>query len=274
MKYMLFLLFIGIQTIDAQFEYVDFDMSMQRSTYEYVINRNEHEKSLYDFFKNKYELLPIHRKKNQAPIPHIIHQIWLGHKEKPEFFDYWQASWRIYHPDWLYILWTDEDAARFPFINKQLFEQAQNPGEKSDIWRYEILFQFGGLYVDVDYECLQPFDELTRSFDFFIGLQPLDTHRVQVGIGLIGCIPKHPTLAWAIRYLPHQPQHIPIVGRTGPLFFTLLLKQIPECNDFHDAILPASYLYPLEYKHRGAVENLLIPHETYAIHHWCGSWLK
>lgn len=35
------------------------------------------------------------------------------------------------------------------------FLAAENPAEKSDIWRYAILNQIGGLYVDTDFECIQ-----------------------------------------------------------------------------------------------------------------------
>ena len=31
-------------------------------------------------------------------------------------------------------------------------------GEKSDIFRYEILYRFGGVYVDTDFECIKPFE--------------------------------------------------------------------------------------------------------------------
>jgi mannosyltransferase OCH1-like enzyme len=40
------------------------------------------------------------------------------------------------------------------------FDRASNFGEKSDIWRYEILFRLGGVYVDTDFECVRPFDSL------------------------------------------------------------------------------------------------------------------
>ena len=38
---------------------------------------------------------------------------------------------------------------------RDVFERAINPGMKSDIFRYEILKQIGGLYVDTDFECLK-----------------------------------------------------------------------------------------------------------------------
>lgn len=45
---------------------------------------------------------------------------------------------------------------------QKAFDAAKNYGEKSDILRYEILFVYGGVYADVDVECLQPFDALAE----------------------------------------------------------------------------------------------------------------
>ena len=38
--------------------------------------------------------------------------------------------------------------------NNFAFSQASNWGMKSDIFRYEILMKYGGVYIDTDYECL------------------------------------------------------------------------------------------------------------------------
>jgi mannosyltransferase OCH1-like enzyme len=32
--------------------------------------------------------------------------------------------------------------------------------KKTDILRFEILYQFGGLHKDTDFECLKPIDDL------------------------------------------------------------------------------------------------------------------
>jgi hypothetical protein len=64
--------------------------------------------------------------------------------------------------------WSPEQK-KFKMKNKDAFSGATNYGEKSDILRYEILSQFGGIYVDCDFECLKPFDDLL-SCAFFTGL--------------------------------------------------------------------------------------------------------
>ncbi len=82
-------------------------------------------------------------------IPKIIHQIWIG-PEIPKKFNSMMASWKRLNPNWEYKLWTNADIASFPMANREQFERAENLGMKSDIWRYEILKLYGGVYVDVD----------------------------------------------------------------------------------------------------------------------------
>jgi hypothetical protein len=74
--------------------------------------------------------------------------------------------------------------------NQAAFDAATNPGEKSDIWRYEILYRFGGLYVDTDFECLQCFDRVVRPFELVTGIS--NTGTVELNNGLVACRAKHP----------------------------------------------------------------------------------
>ena len=69
--------------------------------------------------------------------------------------------------DFTVEIWTDEDAENFPMKNRDIFEKATNLGMKSDIFRYEILYQQGGVYLDTDFFCLQPLDDLNEMYDFY-----------------------------------------------------------------------------------------------------------
>jgi len=205
-------------------------------------------------------------------IPKIIHQIWLG-GPLPEKFKDWCNSWRIMHTDWIYKLWTDEDAAFYPFKNKDLFDRATNFGEKADIWRYELLERFGGVYVDIDEECLRRFDVLNELFDFYVGFQPLDSGYLQLGIAVIGSIAHHSILVKAIEGL-RLVNHDQIVVRTGPIYFSVICFKYAGMAGLRDVMLPASYFYPCRYDQKGTSINEWLKEESYAVHHWAGSWLQ
>jgi mannosyltransferase OCH1-like enzyme len=132
-------------------------------------------------------------------IPKIIHQIWLG-SPKPTTTQYmkWFESWKVHHPEWEICWWHDKDVQdminKNEFKNVEAFNNAQNYGEKSDILRYEIMYKYGGLYVDTDMECIQSFNPLHDRCccSFYAGWS--NTGNIELNNGIFGAIPRHPIL--------------------------------------------------------------------------------
>ncbi|MGC2310855.1 MAG: glycosyltransferase [Candidatus Babeliaceae bacterium] len=257
----------------SQLEYVDFDESMQAQKYAHIIKRGAGE-NVYEIFKKVYEKNNFLRVKPEEniKIPRIIHQIWIQ-GNPPAEFTYVSDSWQKYHPSWRYVLWTDKEIKKLKYLPHDLYDAAVNYGEKSDIARYAILYEYGGLYADFDEECLQACDALHYRYDFYIGIQPLDTNTVQVGIGIIGAVPGHPLLKYVIDSL-HNAHHIPqIVAKTGPIFFTYVFCSVIFNISGINIALPASYFYPRGYT-QNADKRIWQKPESLAVHHWAGSWLK
>ena len=75
-------------------------------------------------------------------------------------------GWRRQYPDWEYRLWTDSDVKGLKLECESIISQSACMGQKSDLLRVEILKQFGGLYVDCDYESLRPLDDIHERYDF------------------------------------------------------------------------------------------------------------
>ena len=84
-------------------------------------------------------------------IPKIIHQIWLGPNKQP---DVWMNSWKYDYinnnPDWEYKLWTEKEINNLNMVNKKQYDFEKFYNGKSDIARYEILNQYGGVFMDAD----------------------------------------------------------------------------------------------------------------------------
>lgn len=252
--------------------YVDFDTSMQKNAYNHILNKGWG--PVYNILKEQYEKHKGRQLENRLHIPKIIHQIWLG-SPFPEKYKAFQQSWLKYHPGWEYKLWTEKELAQLNMHNRNLYEKSINYGEKSDIARYEILYQFGGVYVDTDYECLKSLEPFHCAYDFYIGIQPLDTNAVQLGIGLIGVAPHHPLIKVALDGL-HKQMHEKqqIIERTGPIYFTKVFCLFaPKLKDATIAF-PATYFYPRGYTQSAEEKTTWQKPESYAVHHWAGSWLK
>lgn len=136
-------------------------------------------------------------------IPRIIHFIWLGTNQLSPKFEKCIDSWKIFHSDWIVKVWTDDSIKDFYIENRDKFDNADNYGMKSDILRYEILFREGGVYIDVDYECLQSLDIITSNCSFFAGLS--SSVALEVNNGIIGSVPNHPLLQKLISLIKSLP---------------------------------------------------------------------
>lgn len=236
-------------------------------------------KNLYQFFGNLYEQnKPSASLWQDTPkIPKIIHQIWIG-SPVPEELRSFLESWLAIHPDWEYTLWTDADLVDFCLENQDLFEKAQNYGTKSDIWRYEILYRHGGVYVDTDFESIESLEFFHHLYHFYTGLQTLDSQLVQLGLALIGSCPGHPMLKKCIEEIRESFKRPGVLQKAGPLHFTrVFYKYANTFPGLIDIAFPAFYFYPL-----GCTE-MVSDHEeaikawrkmgTFAVHWWSKTWL-
>jgi hypothetical protein len=128
--------------------------------------------------------------------PRVFHQIWVGPDSFPEEFRAYQQSWLDNHPGWELRMWTEDnlpDTLRRP----EGAERLRSPVERCDILRFELVWRFGGVYVDLDFECLQSIEPLIEDATFFIGL----AGPGRVSSGLFGAVPGHPILDQALEEL-------------------------------------------------------------------------
>lgn len=254
----------------------DFDASMRLAEYPDLFAQNESYPKVYEMLKHLYNKNYVEKVPADAPykIPKILHQIWLG-SSFPEKYVAFRDTWLKNHPDWEYKLWTEKEIDELGLTNQELYNYAINYGERSDIAKYEIIYRFGGSYIDTDYESYKPLDDIHKAYDFYLGIQPLDTGHVQIGLGLFGARPGHPLLKTAIDEIGKKDKKIEaIVLRTGPLFFTLLFYHLaPQCTDRVIA-LPAGFVYPMGYQEKAKDKSTWLRPESIANHHWAGSWLS
>lgn len=142
----------------------------------------------------------------QYSIPKIIHFIWLGN----EISDWYKANIKDWKDklgfDFHIELWQDGQSNNFMEDKKTWMEynNCQNYGMKSDILRYEILNQYGGLYVDTDFLCINPeiFHYLHDNYSFYSGI--CLERNVQFNNGLVASAPNHPIIENTIASIPHR----------------------------------------------------------------------
>ena len=243
---------------------------------------NEGMVNSFNYFRNrnledKWDILEQLYQKNientgTKKIPKSIHQIWLGGPISDNLKKF-SKTIRDCNPDYTYTLWTDKEANELEFANKKLFNIAKNPGQKSDILRYAILKQFGGIYLDTDFISLKSFDSLLH-LDFFTGVS-YDKEPTLFN-GLIGCIPNHPLMD-ELNVIPEirDGDGMEIIKTTGPWFMTgKLFKNLNKAGNL--VVLPVSYFYPYpnfsQDRILGTDYNNYVTDDTICVHLWESKW--
>ncbi len=256
---------------------VDFHESMTNDKYSKEIAQRNKElvrtKYLYDSFIQHIDT----RYQEEPRIPKIIHFIWVGPNEIPQKEQKYMQTWKDHHPDWTIKLWTDKEVAQLNLKNKIAYQRAKSWGEKSDILRYEILYRFGGLYVDTDYECFRPLDLFHHTCDFYVSMG--FSEKFWLNNALIASRPGHPIMKECINAIPIAPENAKVwdaIYRTGPKFLTnCVRKYLFIENDL--VLLPISYVSPLPWWKRAIADTekqQWYKPETFAVHHWHVSWNK
>lgn len=259
--------------------YVDFDQSMDVKNYPEKLT-SYWGIPVYTCLKKVYEKNNLKRVQyaESVRIPKIIHQIWLG-SPVPAQYEWLKKTWIDKHPGWEYRLWTDKEANEFmatqdPVLNAY-YHEAINYGEKSDILKWLVIYTFGGLYTDIpDYECLRSLEMLHHCYDFYTGIQPLSTSVVQLGAALFAAKPGHPILKHCVETLQRDHHIVQIVEKTGPIHFTKSFCAVAPSLETPIVALPASYFYPRAYDQSFEDRAVWLKPESFAVHHWAGSWLK
>lgn len=93
-------------------------------------------------------------------IPKVIHYCWFGRKPIPNRNKHCMESWKKFCPDYEIVEWNEDnyDVAKNNYM-KQAYD-AQKYGYVPDYARIDILYRYGGIYLDTDVELIRNLDEL------------------------------------------------------------------------------------------------------------------
>jgi glycosyltransferase involved in cell wall biosynthesis len=229
----------------------------------------------------------------QGPIPRLIHQTWKTRDVPPEF-QALQRSWIGCNPGFTYRFWTDGDIGRFVAEEHPallpVFRGYADPIARIDLARYLILRRFGGVYADLDFECLRPIDGLLEGRSFVVGREPEEHSRlakaVERGLPHILCpsflasVPDHPFWDHLLDRLV-EARHCPdVLDATGPFLLTRAHAAYAGEGPAAVTVLAPELLYPVT-KDDCWSRRLFDPifweratREAYAVHYWEGTWFR
>jgi mannosyltransferase OCH1-like enzyme len=229
----------------------------------------------------------------QMKIPRVIHQIYED-PAGPSANELRMAqSWKEKMPNWEYRFWDRQMIHDFLEFQCPDFLACYHSYpfnvQRWDAIRYLILYHIGGLYVDMDYECIEPLDVLLSGSTCCMGMEPTINSRVHnkpliVGNALMASKPGHPYMAAVIEDMKSnffvnygKGDSIQVMESTGPFLVTRVYEQFKKKKEV--TLLPADLVTPLSMKEvwllqAGGVTKELEGkvEKAFAVHYFFGSW--
>jgi inositol phosphorylceramide mannosyltransferase catalytic subunit len=210
----------------------------------------------------------------KASIPKRIFQTWKSKEHLPKNYAYWRSTFLDQNPSYHFDLWDDADNRAFIARHFEWFLRAYDsyPAEiyRADIVRYFYLYLFGGLYADLDTQCLKPLDTVLARKGVVLGRMGKDpgfSHSVPNAI--MASSPREEFWLYVIAKAmvtaekPSRPEET-----TGPVLlkgaFDSYQKNSPPSADVIGLLmrLLPRHLHP---KHGPTAIHILPPEEWYPV---------
>ena len=215
-------------------------------------------------------------------IPKIIHQTYKNHN-LPETYKMCQSEIKRLHPDFEYRFYTDEDIDRimeteFPqYFDK--FNELPRMIMKIDMFRYFLMYRYGGLYADMDYLMFKPFDILDKKVVLPTN-RDLDNNNNLTYLGncIFASVPNHPFWKSLIdtlfeidrKSLPSEGLDN-VLNSTGPGFVFKMYNNYLNKNDIN---IPERILFHPPTKNDNQYIEDLKKNGCYGMHMCSGLWLN
>ena len=181
-------------------------------------------------------------------IPKIIHQIWVGPKPAPTNL---MKTWKDKHPEFEYIFWTESEfiARGMTFRCQDKIDMIQEYCGKADIIRLEILYKYGGVYIDADSICIEPLDDYFMNKTAFATFENENMRENLVANGNMGFIPNHPLCRDMIEWIKSDESNALIQNfrawySVGPALLTKFLNT-GNYRDF--SVFPSHCFLPVHF---------------------------
>ena len=208
-------------------------------------------------------------------IPKIIHYCWFGGNPLPSLAQKCIESWHKFCPDYEIREWNESnyDVHKIPYISQAY--KAKKYAFVSDYARFDILYEYGGIYFDTDVEVLRSIDNLISN-GAFAGLELPGSIAAGLGIGAeIGC-PVFKEIIDAYKKIAFMTDDgqmnlttvVSIVSRVFKNYGFTSENKLQKVAGV--TIYPIDFFCPKNYE----TGEIVITQNTYTIHHYDGSWIS
>ena len=216
----------------------------------------------------------VERRNKQQIIPKKIHYFWFGKGKIPEENRKCIDSWKRHCPDYEIIKWTEDNYDITKCRYMQQAYESRKWGFVPDYARLDVIYQYGGIYLDTDVELIKNLDDLLYQ-DAFVGFQR--DFWVALGLGFGG---KSGNSIFKEMREEYEKENFIQEGNklnltASPYYQTKVLRrhglkcnnQLQYVNDI--TVFPTEVLDPQGY----SFGSIKITKNTYSIHHYNESWV-
>lgn len=210
---------------------------------------------------------------DKQKIPKTIHFCWFGGNQIPAQYKKYMESWAKYCPDYEIKRWDENNYDITQ--NKYMYDAYQNKlwALVSDYARLDIIYKYGGIYLDTDVELIDNMDDLLYQ-EAFAGFEC--KQRVAFGLGF-GARKHFQILKKMLDYY----EHIDLLNENGTLNIVtcptiqteILCEEGLICNGEYQRVAGMT-IYPekmLSGKSYSTMRVRLAPY-TRTIHHYDATW--
>jgi len=216
-------------------------------------------------------------------IPKRLVQTWKT-SDVPDTWKPYQKKWKELHPNWKYCFYTDEDNDKFvkenfPWVYP-LYQTLPYPINRVDLFRILYLYEYGGVYADLDMEPLKCIDCFCEQKEYDIVMCRPDKGN-DVEIAIIFSVPKHPIWLGVVEEIQNRMNYsnfktnlyqllnrsLYILSLTGPKMMGSIVR---KTKDAKVKVYPHEVFFPKQW-HEKAAKNYP---NSYTVHHTAGTWIS
>lgn len=221
--------------------------------------------------------------------PKLIHQTYKNNS-LPNLYVNCQKSVKHFFRDYTYLFYTDNDMESFmnsfdTTFKVCVFDKLPSKIMKIDVFRYCLLYKYGGVYADLDYQFVNTFDFSKCELILPLSVGSVDS-EFKINNCVLSSVPNHPFWKMVLDTLSKNISIIVsdfkkykrnkvlykkfVLNSSGPGLLTDVYKKyflhnpdimLVEKNTFH----------PIQPNCEQDIKKL--PPDTVGFHHCSGSWL-
>lgn len=228
----------------------------------------------YDEVRLQFQVNPVvYKQKNTKKIPKVIHYFWFSGDKYPDKIKRCIESWHKYCPSFEIKKWDldNYDYMRNDFAREAIEHHAW--AFASDFARADVIYRYGGIYLDSDVEVVRNLEELLYH-DAFIGFE--DNNVVDPGSGFGAVAGNSIIQSFCDMY---KDKHYiledgSINNLACPRYYTdeLIKRGLQLDGSFQIvdgmAVYPVTYFCPHSYRSGLTYRRP----ETYSVHHHTAAW--